>query len=68
MGSVPDWYPLVRACRYYKGAYTVEELAGAPAYITQWALAADWAEAEGERIALELEKQRADLESEDAGE
>lgn len=58
----------MRAVRYYKGAYTVRELAREPACITQWALTADWAEGEGERIALELEKQRADLRGDDAEE
>jgi hypothetical protein len=65
---MPDWYPLVRAVRYYKGAYTVHELASLPSYLTQWALTAESAEAEGERIAMELQKQRADLDGDGAEE
>jgi hypothetical protein len=58
---VPSWYPVVRAVRYYRGAYTIQELLRLPVCITQWALTAEYAEAEGERIAYEIYKQRADL-------
>ncbi len=58
---MPSWYPLVRACRYYNGAYQVEELARRPILLTQWALTAEQAENLGEKIARDLQKQKEDL-------
>lgn len=51
----------MRAVRYYKGAYTIADLLELPTCITQWALAAEYAENEGERIAVEIQKQRDEL-------
>lgn len=59
---MPPWYPLVRAVRYYNGAYKVRELAQEPSAVMQWALTAEAAECEGDRIAREIAKQAADLE------
>lgn len=58
---MPDWYPVVRAVRYYRGAYTVHDLLKLPTAITTWALQAEAAEAEGDRIAGEIAKQRREL-------
>lgn len=58
---MPSWYPTVRAVRYYNGAYTIADLLKLPSCITQWALTAEAAEAEGERIAAELYAQKRDL-------
>ena len=58
---MPSWYPLVRAVRFYQGAYTLRDLAREPCVVTQWALTAEAAENEGERIAREIAKQERDL-------
>lgn len=60
---MPTWYPAVRAVRYYRGAYTLHDLLRLPTAITTWALTAEYAEAEAERIAREIGKQRSDLKS-----
>jgi hypothetical protein len=62
---MPDWYPLVRAVRFYNGAYKLAELAREPVAVTRWALTAEAAENEGERIAREIAKQQADLAGDD---
>jgi hypothetical protein len=55
---MPSWYPIVRAVRYYNGAYTIEELAARPFALIQWALTAEAAENIGEQIARDLQKHR----------
>ena len=62
---MPSWYPLVRACRFYQGAYTIRQLAAEPVAVTQWALTAEAAESEGERIAREIARQEQDLKGDD---
>ena len=52
---------MVRAVRYYNGAYTIDDLCKLPTCYTQWALTAEAAENEGQRIADEIAKQRRDL-------
>ena len=61
---MPSWYPLLRACRYYQGAYTVEELAARPTALMQWALTAEAAESMGEKIARDIARQEAELKDE----
>lgn len=56
---MPDWYPLLRAARLMHIAPW--ELARQPTCWINWALTAELAECEGERIALELRKQDNDL-------
>ena len=58
---MPPWYPLVRAVKYYEGAYKVRELAQEPEAILQWALTAEAAECEGERIAREIYRQEQEM-------
>lgn len=63
---MPSWYPLVRACRFYNGAYKVRELAQEPTAVMQWALTAEAAENMGERIARDLAQQEQDLNADSA--
>jgi hypothetical protein len=51
----------VRAVRYYRGAYTIKDLANLPTCITQWALCAEAAESDAEQIAADLAAQRREL-------
>jgi hypothetical protein len=60
---MPSYYPYVRAVRYYKGAYTIDDLMRLPSYITQWALTAEAAEASGQEMAREMARQEAELHS-----
>lgn len=58
---MPGWYPLVRAVRYYKGAFTPEELLTTRSCWVTFANEAEAAEARAQQIAYEMARQQSDL-------